>query len=112
MPLLNFTPGNRNSREALVDFVAPAAAGLAGSRPTRPGVPESSRLRIFETCANPICGSGWLHLWRSRTAPVFEGGWNCSSACTAARVEAAVGASWTARAARRRTIAIAFRWAW
>ncbi|MGO8757410.1 MAG: hypothetical protein ACLQG3_04730 [Terracidiphilus sp.] len=74
----------------MVDFVAPAAAGLAGSRPTRPGVPESSRLRIFETCANPICGSGWLHLWRSRTVPVFEGGWNCSSACTAARVEAAV----------------------
>jgi hypothetical protein len=29
-------------------------------------------------------------LWRSRTAPVFEGGWNCSPACTAARVEAAV----------------------
>jgi hypothetical protein len=41
---------------------------------------------IFETCANPACGSGWLHLWRSRQAPVFEGGWSCSAACTAARV--------------------------
>jgi hypothetical protein len=45
---------------------------------------------LFETCANPGCGSGWLHLWRSRLAPVFEEGWNCSAACTAARVEAAV----------------------
>ena len=25
------------------------------------------------TCANPRCSSGWLHLWRSREAPVFEG---------------------------------------
>ncbi|MGD0546901.1 MAG: hypothetical protein ABR991_03645, partial [Terracidiphilus sp.] len=45
---------------------------------------------IFETCANPGCSSGWLHLWRSRQAPVFEGGWNCSAECTAQRVEAAV----------------------
>jgi hypothetical protein len=49
---------------------------------TRPG--------FFQTCANPGCESGWLHLWRSRSAPVFEGGWNCSAACTAARVAAAV----------------------
>jgi hypothetical protein len=45
---------------------------------------------LFETCANPGCGSGWMHLWRSRSVPVFEGGWNCSSRCTAARLEAAV----------------------
>jgi hypothetical protein len=50
----------------------------------------AARSGIFETCANPGCGSGWLHLWRSRMAPVFEGGWNCSPACTAARVAAAV----------------------
>ena len=90
MPLLNFRPGKRNSREASFDILTPATAELTGTPPTRPGIPEYSRLRIFETCANPICGSGWLHLWRSRTTPVFEGGWNCSSACTAARVEAAV----------------------
>jgi hypothetical protein len=55
--------------------------------------PRSAGLRssLLETCANPRCGSGWLHLWRSRSAPVFEGGWNCSAACTAARVAAAVG---------------------
>jgi hypothetical protein len=45
---------------------------------------------LFETCANPGCGSGWLHLWRSRQTPVFEGGWSCSASCTMARVAAAV----------------------
>jgi hypothetical protein len=51
-----------------------------------PGV----RPGLFETCANPGCLSGWLHLLRSRSAPVFEGGWNCSVACTTARLQAAV----------------------
>jgi hypothetical protein len=46
--------------------------------------------RLFETCTNPDCNSGWLHLLRSRSAPVFEGGWICSAQCTTARVEAAV----------------------
>jgi len=49
-----------------------------------------ARISLFETCANPSCESGWLHLWRSRQTPVFEGGWNCSAACTTSRVEAAV----------------------
>jgi hypothetical protein len=56
----------------------------------RAGAHASARNSLFETCANPGCGSGWLHLWRSRSAPVFEGGWNCSAACTAARVGSAV----------------------
>jgi hypothetical protein len=90
MPLLNFRPGKRNSRETSFDLLVPAAVEFIGAQPTKPVIPEDSRLRIFETCANPACGSGWLHLWRSRTVPVFEGGWNCSSACTSARVEAAV----------------------
>ncbi|MGA2216925.1 MAG: hypothetical protein ABSG51_02510 [Terracidiphilus sp.] len=42
------------------------------------------------TCGNPECRSGWLHLLRSRSAPVFEGGWSCSLECTAAQVGAAV----------------------
>lgn len=52
----------------------------------------SSRMRpgLLETCANPACSTGWLHLWRSRVAPIFEGGWNCSAACTRARIEAAL----------------------
>lgn len=45
---------------------------------------------IFATCAHPGCRSGWLHLLRSRTAPVFEGGWNCSAECSAARIALAV----------------------
>ncbi len=49
-----------------------------------------ARSALFTTCANPGCGTGWLHLWRSRQAPVFEGGWSCSPACTAAQVAAAV----------------------
>jgi len=48
------------------------------------------RSSLFQTCANPDCGSGWLHLWRSRLAPAFEGGWNCSRTCTQARVASAV----------------------
>jgi hypothetical protein len=53
-------------------------------------VTGAARPGLFQTCANPGCASGWLHLWRSRTAPVFEGGWSCSAACTAAQVAAAV----------------------
>jgi hypothetical protein len=45
---------------------------------------------LLESCSNPACGSGWLHLWRSRTAPLVEGGWTCSAVCTAERLKAAV----------------------
>ena len=91
MPLLTLKPGQRGSGEASFDPPSPAVAGLIGGGPRRLGrAPVGSRLGMMEICANPGCGSGWLHLWRSRAAPVFEGGWNCSAACTAARVEAAV----------------------
>ena len=53
--------------------------------------PESSQRRrgsaLFPMCANPKCGSSWLHIWRSRTAPVVEGGWACSSGCMRSRIE-------------------------
>ena len=45
---------------------------------------------IFESCANPNCRSGWLHLWRNRFVPVFEDGWTCSPECTDARLLSAV----------------------
>jgi len=45
---------------------------------------------FFTTCASPTCRSGWLHLWRSRTVPVFEGGWTCSAQCTEDRLTAAL----------------------
>jgi hypothetical protein len=66
--------------------------GRAGGVPP-PGLDAGAgmaRSKWLETCANPQCRSGWLHLWRSRSTPVFEGGWTCSSACTRARVTAAV----------------------
>ncbi len=75
---------------------APKAEFLGAALPWRlaggsAGAHSRVRSALFETCANPDCGSGWLHLWRSRSAPVFEGGWNCSAACTVARVATAVG---------------------
>ena len=67
--------------------------GAAGSQDSAFGVGSgllAPKAGWFQTCANPNCGSGWLHLWRSRSAPIFEGGWSCSAACTRARVGAAV----------------------
>lgn len=81
MPLLGTTSRQR-------DFV-PAQDDLRvderRSAPARP-----SRVGLLATCGNPSCASGWLHLWRSRSSPVFEGMWNCSPACTTQRLETAV----------------------
>jgi hypothetical protein len=96
MPVLRRKPA-----EILTRNVAPALAlipaGQAAEHEYKPGWhPEretdsrSGRAGWFETCANPGCGSGWLHLFRSRSAPVFERGWTCSTACTRIRVAAAV----------------------
>jgi hypothetical protein len=67
------------------------AAGWASS------IPGRKRLEILPSCANPLCHSGWLHLWRRRDGPIFEGGWCCSPACTAAQVETALGREMDAR---------------
>lgn len=68
-------------------------AEVAGE-PIRQTAPErnaaASRRGFLPACSNPQCNSGWLHLWRRRDVPVFEGGWCCSEACTAARVAAAL----------------------
>ncbi len=45
---------------------------------------------LFPVCSNPTCASGWLHVWRGRQNPVFEGGWVCSPECMQERVRAAV----------------------
>jgi hypothetical protein len=52
--------------------------------------PEPKRGRWLETCANQACRTGWMQVWRSRSAPVFEGGWTCSEACMATRMRQAV----------------------
>lgn len=45
---------------------------------------------LLASCSNPACRSGWLRLWRSREAPIFEEGWTCSLECTMARLRSAV----------------------
>ncbi len=60
------------------------SADASGSRS------RAARAGFFETCANPDCATGWLHPWRRRSGPVFEGGWSCSPACTRARLETAL----------------------
>jgi hypothetical protein len=45
---------------------------------------------LFSRCANPRCSTGWMHLWRSRKIPAFEGKWACSPACMQDLVAAAV----------------------
>ncbi len=83
------------SREA-ADFVGPMV------EPEWPGsIAARRRAGIFTTCANSRCRSGWLQLWRRRETPVFEGGWCCSEACTAARVEAALAREMDARGSAR-----------
>jgi hypothetical protein len=45
---------------------------------------------LFPHCANPRCATGWMHLWRSRRVPGFEGKWACSAECMRELVAAAV----------------------
>lgn len=66
----------------MADFIEPAPA--LSPRP-------HGAAALFEQCANPACRSGWIKLWRSRTAPIFEGGWSCSPECTATLIAAALG---------------------
>jgi hypothetical protein len=94
MPILN-KRWSAEERDAMID-ASFSDRSLIGTLPAadlpndeKRGL-QKIRHDLFETCANPGCHSGWLHLWRSRSAPVFEGGWTCSAECTAAQIEAAV----------------------
>lgn len=51
---------------------------------------DAARRAIFSTCVNPRCNGSWLKVWRSRTVPVFEGGWCCSPECTSTQVASAL----------------------
>lgn len=103
MPLLSRRTDWAADNSALEAY--PAALAHARAARQRPGaastVPDRPRSPWLETCANPGCRSGWLHLWRSHTTPVFEGGWTCSPACTHARVAAAVARELEGRTAAR-----------
>jgi hypothetical protein len=105
MPLLSRRTSWAGDDAALSADPAAYPAALAHARAARTGglTPEPSRSRSpwLETCANPGCRSGWLHLWRSHTTPIFEGGWTCSPACTHARIAAAVARELEGRTAAR-----------
>jgi hypothetical protein len=71
--------------------------GESGEERSTSAVPKSAAMRapasrtgLFSICGNPNCTSGWLHLWRSRSAPIFEDQWSCSAGCTVAQIEIAV----------------------
>lgn len=85
------------------------APGLRGMQPERPATAGSEAFSVaagswfgsspglFSRCANPRCNAGWLRVWRSRSSPVFEGGWCCSPACTQAQVMSALSREMDAR---------------
>jgi hypothetical protein len=95
MPLLNWDRRREKAASALsakeIVFGLESELGAAGGTGERALPSEAgTRGKLFESCANPGCRTGWLHLWRSRSAPVVEGGWSCSSECTAALLTAAL----------------------
>jgi Type II secretion system (T2SS), protein E, N-terminal domain len=64
------------------------AHSSAGPEPdSQPDRDRFFRPGLIGKCANPDCRSGWLHLFRKRSAPIFEGGWTCSPECTQACVQ-------------------------
>jgi hypothetical protein len=77
-------------RRMPLEQALPAPVGHSAAAPLWPGQTAAGRTRLFESCGNPNCNSGWLHLWRSRSTPVFEGQWSCSAECTGERIRAAV----------------------
>jgi hypothetical protein len=84
------------------ETVIPPALEARGLEPV-----PAPRRGLLARCTNPWCRSGWLQLWRSRSTPVFEGGWTCSHACTEVRMELAVrraldGRAWTSEPPRPR----------
>jgi hypothetical protein len=48
------------------------------------------RPALIGQCANLDCRSGWMHLFRKRSTPIFEGGWTCSPECTEACLQRAL----------------------
>jgi len=89
MPILNFGGARSATRgRDAVENVQDHGLGMTfGGNHVATSV---ARTRLFETCSNPGCRSGWLHLLRSRSVPVFEEGWSCSANCTTARMAQAV----------------------
>lgn len=86
MPLLNPLRNTAPHR-----LTAAAGLDLPEENPLTLPRPEIfSRAGLLQSCANPQCRTGWLHLWRSRTRPLFEGNWACSAECSEALVHQAI----------------------
>jgi hypothetical protein len=81
MPLLDRRGGQPSSESRGRDF-SPSRESDSLSAPNR-----FFRPGLIGQCSNPGCSSGWLHLFRKRLTPIFEGGWTCSPECTEARVQ-------------------------
>lgn len=89
MPLLNRGPWIMNRGTASLGDAQEVDPTSGNARLFRGGG-SRPRSGLLVACSNPRCNSGWLHLLRSRSAPVFEGGWTCSEGCTGERIRAAV----------------------
>lgn len=86
MPLLDRQ--SVSGAEAIAEILRQTLAREAPGARTVETAPK--RGRWLETCSNPACRTGWMQVWRSRSAPVFESGWTCSEGCMAARIRQAV----------------------
>jgi hypothetical protein len=82
--------GPASVERGLIPAYAPEVAPDLELSSSARSVPAAAHTGIFTTCANPSCSSGWLKLFRPRTAPVFESDWCCSGACVRAMVDAAL----------------------
>jgi hypothetical protein len=50
----------------------------------------ANRIELIGRCANQECASGWLHLFRKRSRPAFEGQWVCSRECMEMLIRSAI----------------------
>jgi hypothetical protein len=96
--------------QSKIEHLKPEGSLLQRMRATWSKVDDAEQVRssdtyrragLFGSCANPGCNSGWLQVWRSRSVPVFEGGWTCSPECTRARIEVAISRELDGRATMR-----------
>jgi hypothetical protein len=80
------------------DAQTPFAQSATQATPIRAFIP-----RMLGQCANPECNSSWLHLFRKRATPIFEGGWTCSAECTEAQIRCAIQREMSGRVAASET---------
>jgi hypothetical protein len=98
MPVLNPSYPDRRISDRRILFreeraTAESAVRTRSGEPAQDSQPEPVRRflpGLLKACANGGCRSGWLHLWRNRSTPVFEDGWTCSPECTEASLRLAV----------------------